>query len=68
MEKKFISIVLQENLVTQVTVAEDFRELLADKMPDLAEKYLRLKRSLLENAFADFVNFFNIFFSALTLN
>jgi len=45
---------LKENFVTQVNVAEDFRELLAEKNVDLAEKFVRSKRNLLENAFTEF--------------
>jgi hypothetical protein len=39
-----------------VNVAEDFEELLSDKMPDLAQQFVQSKRSLLENAFTEFVN------------
>lgn len=46
----------KENLVTQVNVAEDFRNLLDDKTMNFVEEYLKLKRSLLENAFAQFVS------------
>ena len=45
-----------------MNVAEDFEELLSDKMPDLAQQFTRSKRSLLENAFTEFVNnFFSLF-------
>lgn len=46
---------VQENFVTQVNVAEDFRELLVENNNDLAEKFVRSKRTLLENAFTEFV-------------
>jgi len=45
-----------------VNVAEDFEELLSDKMPDLAQQFTQSKRSLLENAFTEFVNIFFSFF------
>ncbi|CAF0973628.1 unnamed protein product [Adineta steineri] len=45
---------LKETFVTQVNVAEDFEELLSDKMPDLPQQFTRSKRSLLENAFTEF--------------
>ncbi|CAF1177190.1 unnamed protein product [Adineta ricciae] len=45
---------LKETFVTQVSVAEDFQELLADKMPDLAQQFTRSKRALLESAFTEF--------------
>ncbi|CAF3952566.1 unnamed protein product [Rotaria sp. Silwood2] len=45
---------LKETFVTEVNVAEDFQELLSDKMPDLAQQFVRSKRSLLENAFTEF--------------
>ena len=51
----FIFSFSQENFVTQVTVAEDFRELLIEKNNDLAERFVRSKRTLLENAFTEFV-------------
>jgi len=56
-----------------VNVAEDFEELLSDKMPDLAQQFTQSKRSLLENAFTEFVNisfsffvFFQIFITQCT--
>jgi hypothetical protein len=45
----------KETFVTQVNVAEDFEELLSDKMPELAQQFVRSKRALLENAFTEFV-------------
>ena len=43
-----------------MNVAEDFEELLSDKAPDLTRQFVQSKRSLLENAFTEFVriNFF----------
>jgi hypothetical protein len=49
-----------------VNVAEDFEELLSDKMPELAQQFVRSKRSLLENAFTEFVSIsFLLFFFIL---
>jgi hypothetical protein len=49
-----------------VNVAEDFEELLSDKMPDLAQQFTQSKRSLLENAFTEFVSIsFVLFFFIL---
>ncbi|CAF1070608.1 unnamed protein product [Rotaria sordida] len=45
---------LKETFVTEVNVAEDFQELLSDKMPDLVQQFVRSKRLLLENAFTEF--------------
>ncbi|CAM4927698.1 unnamed protein product [Rotaria socialis] len=47
---------LRESLITQVDIAEDFEELLMDKVPDLPQQFLRSKRLLLENSFTDFCN------------
>ncbi|CAF3071587.1 unnamed protein product [Rotaria sp. Silwood2] len=47
---------LKESFIIQVDVAEDFEELLTDKIPDLAQQFLRLKRLLLENTFTEFCN------------
>jgi hypothetical protein len=46
---------LKETFVTQVNVAEDFQELLSDKVPELVQQFVRSKRALLENAFTEFV-------------
>ncbi|CAF0846447.1 unnamed protein product [Didymodactylos carnosus] len=45
---------LKDAFVAQVDVAEDFEELLNDKVPDLVQQFVRTKRSLLENAFTEF--------------
>ncbi|CAF3466732.1 unnamed protein product [Rotaria socialis] len=47
---------LKETFVTEVNVAEDFEELLSDKIPDLAQQFVQSKRTLLENAFTEFCN------------
>ncbi len=39
-----------------MNVAEDFEELLSDKMPELAQQFVRSKRALLENGFTEFVS------------
>ncbi|CAF1082581.1 unnamed protein product [Rotaria sordida] len=52
---------LRESFITQVDVAEDFEELLIDKIPDLAQQFLRLKRSLLEHTFTEFCNHIELY-------
>lgn len=41
--------------MVQVNIAEDFEELLIDKIPDLPQQFVRCQRTLLENAFIEFV-------------
>jgi len=48
-------------LIIQVDIAEDFEELLIDKMPDVPQQLVRLKHSLLENAFTEFVSITVVF-------
>ncbi|CAF4543436.1 unnamed protein product, partial [Rotaria magnacalcarata] len=50
-----------ESLITQVDIAEDFEELLMDKVPDLPQQFLRSKRVLLENSFTDFCNHIELY-------
>ncbi|CAF2058869.1 unnamed protein product [Rotaria magnacalcarata] len=52
---------LRESLITQVDIAEDFEELLMDKVPDLPQQFLRSKRVLLENSFTDFCNHIELY-------
>lgn len=44
-----------------MNVAEDFEALLSDKMPELAQQFVRSKRTLLENAFTEFVSYYFLF-------
>ncbi|CAF1113081.1 unnamed protein product [Rotaria sp. Silwood1] len=52
---------LKESFITQVDIAEDFEELLIDKIPDLAQQFLRLKLLLLENTFTEFCNHIELY-------
>ena len=49
--------------MTQVNVAEDFEELLIDKIPDLPQQFLRFVRSLLEKCFYRICKFYQSFSS-----